>query len=252
MSPGSTDMKPRVLLRGLLLIVSLAAVGYLIRVTGIDSLIDQTWIDSSVRGHGLRGELVFLVVGTLATAIGLPRQVVSFFAGHAFGFAIGTATALACSVAGCIVAFAYARLFGRRMIAARFPTRIRRVDDFLRDNPMTMTLLVRLLPVGSNLATNLVAGVSSVPAVAFFAGSALGYLPQTLVFALAGSGVAINPVLRIGLAAALFVVSAVLGVHLFRRYRRGKRLEEDIERELANDADDTEEPITRSETAADR
>ena len=52
-----------------------------------------------------------------------------------------------------------------------------------------MTLLIRLLPVGNNFATSLAAGVSRVPARPFLLGSLLGYMPQTMVFALAGSGV---------------------------------------------------------------
>ena len=67
--------------------------------------------------------------------------------------------------------------------------------------------------------TNLVAGISSVPALAFFAGSALGYIPQTAIFALAGSGVEVDPALRIGLAAVLLLISGVMSVALFRRFR---------------------------------
>ncbi|MFT5539807.1 MAG: putative membrane protein YdjX (TVP38/TMEM64 family), partial [Alphaproteobacteria bacterium] len=80
-------------------------------------------------------------------------------------------------------------------------------------------LLIRLLPVGSNLLTNLAAGVSGVRAVPFVAGSTLGYVPQTLIFALVGSGLHIEPALRIGASVVLFVVSGMLGVYLFRRYR---------------------------------
>lgn len=92
-----------------------------------------------------------------------------------------------------------------------------------------MTLLIRFLPVGSNLLTNLVAGVSAVRWLPFMAGSALGYIPQTLIFVLLGSGIHIDPVFRISLSVALFVVSGGLGVYLYRRYRHGKRLDDALE-----------------------
>jgi len=95
-----------------------------------------------------------------------------------------------------------------------------------------MTLLIRFLPFGSNLVTNLAAGVSRVPAFPFFAGSAIGYLPQTVVFALLGSGVAVDPELRFGLSAVLFAASGAVGVYLYRRFRHGRTFDENLDREL--------------------
>ncbi|MBI3901443.1 MAG: VTT domain-containing protein [Nitrosomonadales bacterium] len=86
----------------------------------------------------------------------------------------------------------------------------------------SMTLLVRLFPVGNNLATNLAAGAIGVHASRFFAGSLLGYVPQTAIFALAGSGVGVDPALRIGLSVTLFVLSSVFGAWCYRRHRRAR------------------------------
>lgn len=213
-------MNARTLLRGLLLMASFVALGYLLEFSHLGSLLSKGWIDSAVRGQGLHGELLFLGVGLLATAVGLPRQLVSFLGGYAFGFSAGLALGLAASVLGCLVAFLYARWLGRALVASRFPHRVERLDAFIRRHPFTMTLLIRLLPFGSNLATNLMAGVSSVRATPFVAGSALGYVPQTLVFALVGSGISVDPVLRIGLGVVLFLVSGALGAWLYRRHRR--------------------------------
>jgi uncharacterized membrane protein YdjX (TVP38/TMEM64 family) len=91
-----------------------------------------------------------------------------------------------------------------------------------------MALVLRLAPFTNNLASNLAAGVSGVRPVPFFAGSSLGYLPQTVVFALLGSGFALDPGLRMGLSVALFVVSSVLGIWLWRRYRSGRGLPEEL------------------------
>ena len=95
-----------------------------------------------------------------------------------------------------------------------------------------MTVLIRLLPVGNNFATNLAAGVSRVPALPFFLGSLLGYIPQTLVFALAGSGVDVGAAWRIGIAVALFVLSGAIGAWLYRKYRHGKTLGTDVDEAL--------------------
>ncbi|HKK06019.1 MAG TPA: VTT domain-containing protein [Gammaproteobacteria bacterium] len=227
--------KLRVFLRGLLFIASLVALAYLVDVA---HLLDKAWIDEHVRGQGFGGEVLFVAVAALFTAIGLPRQLVAFLAGYGFGLVEGGLLGLLGALLGCMGAFYYARLFGRGFIAARFPRRVQKIDEFIHENPLSMTLLIRLLPVGSNLVTNLAAGVSSVRAVPFFSGSALGYIPQTVIFALAGSGIALQPVFRIGLAVALFIASGALGVYLYHRYRRGHRLD-DVDRKLG-EADEVE------------
>ncbi|MDD5364920.1 MAG: VTT domain-containing protein [Gallionellaceae bacterium] len=225
-------MNFKLILRGLAVLLSLAAIGFLVQWSGLGDMLDQGWVDREIRGKGLNGELLFLGIGILATAVGFPRQIISFMGGYAFGFLQGTLLGLLATVLGCAATFIYARLFGRALVAHRLGGRIAKVDAFVRDNPFTMTLLIRLLPVGSNVATNLAAGVSSVAALPFLFGSAAGFIPQTAVFALVGSGVSVDPVWRIGLGTVLFVVSGVLGVYLYRSLRHGKVYDEELEHEM--------------------
>jgi uncharacterized membrane protein YdjX (TVP38/TMEM64 family) len=221
--------------------VSLVAVGYVIKTTGLGSSIDKAWIDSDILGQGFSGELLFLGVSLLFTAIGLPRQVICFLGGYAFGLIEGTILALLATVLGCVIAFFYARMLGRDFVVSRFPGRVKNIDDFLRDNPLSMTLLIRLLPLGSNLVTNLAAGVSSVRPVPFFQGSAIGYFPQTLVFTLVGSGISVDPELRIAISVILFIISGILGVSLYRKNRHGKSFDSDIEHKLGVTVDEYKE-----------
>lgn len=90
-----------------------------------------------------------------------------------------------------------------------------------------MALILRLSPLSYGLAANIGAGVSGVRALPFFAGSAIGYLPQTIVFTLLGGGMQLDPVTNTILSALLFVVSTVLGLWLWRRYRAARGLPED-------------------------
>ena len=228
-------MNPRILLRGLLLIGSLALAGYALETTHLLSMFNETWIDTRVRGRGVSGEMLFIAIGALFAGVGMPRQIVCFLGGYAFGQLNGTLLSLLASVIGCAGTFYYARLFGRRLVMGRFGRRIQKLDEFLHDNTFAMTVLVRLLPVGSNLINNLVAGIAKVRALPFITGSAIGYIPQTLVFALVGSGSTLDPARRIGLAILLFVVSGALGVTLYRKYRHGKNIDDEIERELGTE-----------------
>ncbi len=225
-------MRLPIALRGLTLLVALVLIGYAADRLGLGEILSEHWIDREVRGQGYAGELLFVGVCTLAVGVGVPRQIVSFLGGYAFGVMQGTLLGVLATLLGCIASFYFSRLFARSLVAERLSGRVRRLDDFLSETPFTMTLLIRLLPVGNTLATNLAAGVSSVPAHRFFLGSGIGYVPQTLVFALAGSGVALDPTWRIGGGVLLFVVSGALGIFLYRRLRHGHSVDAEFDREI--------------------
>ena len=206
--------------RGFAMIAVLVLVGWGLERIGFARLLDTGWVDGHVRGHGALGLALFLLVGAAGVAAGLPRQVVCFLAGYVSGFSDGVALALAATVLGSAATFLFARLVARDFIRRRLSARASRIDDFLGRNPLLATMLIRLLPVGNNLLTNLVAGVSAVPVVPFLTGSVIGFLPQTIVFALLGSGIRVDPLLRIAVSVALFLASAVLGAVLYRRLRK--------------------------------
>ena len=213
---------PRTILRGLIVIAVLVAVGFVLKRWGIGGgILNEAWIDANIRENGTTGGLLFLAIGGAFTAVGFPRQAVSFLAGFAFGLLAGTLLALSATTIGCVLTFSFSRFLARQWIATRFGVRIARANEFFRANTFAATLLIRFLPLGSNFVTNLVAGVSRATAAAFVGGSALGYIPQTFIFALLGSGISLEPGLRISLSVVLFLLSAALGVHLFRRYRQG-------------------------------
>lgn len=206
------------------MIAILVAAGYGIKTLGIADGFDQDWIDAEIKGHGPWGYLIFVAIGVLLTGVGFPRQVVSFMAGYAFGVAQGTLVAVLATSIGCVIAFYYSRFLGQTVVVARWPKAVKKVDDFLGTEPFLMTLLIRLLPVGSNVVINLAAGVTNVRALSFVGGSALGYIPQTLVFALVGKGVKVDTESRIAVSVLLFVISGLLGAYLYRKVRRARRL----------------------------
>jgi len=210
----------RVILKGLALILSLALLGYLFKKTDLGHSINEAWINEHVRRHGLQGVLLFLMMGAVFTAIGLPRQIIAFLGGYAFGVLQGTLFGALAALLGSLLAFSYARLFGRGLLGSKLGERARRFDAFIDQHPFTMSLLIRLLPVGNNALTNLAAGISNIRPLGFFAGTFIGYLPQTLVFALVGSGVQVAPGLKIGVAIVLFIVSGALGGYLYHRHRQ--------------------------------
>jgi uncharacterized membrane protein YdjX (TVP38/TMEM64 family) len=222
----------KLIVRGLPMLLVLAAVAYLLELSHQAGLLDKSGMDIYLRHQGLAGQLLFLTLGAAFTAVGVPRQLISFLAGYGFGLIWGVMLALTATVLGCVMAFGVARAAGRAWVAARMPRRMRALETFIHENTFATTLLIRLLPAGNNLLTNLAGGVSGVRAVPFLSGSALGFLPQTVVFALLGSGESLDPAVRSLVAIVLFLGSGLLGLRLFARYRDRHQLPPQMQRAL--------------------
>lgn len=222
-SDGMNRSQYMMVVKGLMVILTLVLLAFLFESLQLKQWMNTAWIDIEIRGQGWRGELFYLGIAIFSTAIGIPRHAVSFFAGYAFGLAYGLFLASIGTVGGCVVSFFYARFLGRDLIPPNLSNRIKQSDNFLLDHTFKATLFIRLLPAGNNLVTNLAAGVSGVRPGAFFLGSAIGYLPQTAIFVLIGSGVDLDPFFRIGLGTILFVISGVIGHQIYRSIRNGNR-----------------------------
>ncbi len=211
-TPASAGATARAVVKGLVLLAGLLACGYAARQLGAGLLTHAkpTW----------QGAAALVAAGALLSAAGVPRQAVAFAGGYAFGAWHGGALALLAQMLGCLADFWFARAVARDWATRRVSGRLAAVQRLIAARPFTASLTLRLLPVGNNLALNLLAGVSAMPAWPFLAATLLGYLPQTAVFALAGSGVHVDRAYQIGLAASLFAGSALLGFVLLRAGKR--------------------------------
>ena len=206
------------MLRSLCLLVLLAGATAWLAAVESDSFLSNEWMDAHVSGHGFVGRALFVALTAAFIALGVPRQIPCFLAGHAFGLMEGFLWASAASLLGSAATFWAARQFTPASWRARFAAAATRMDRLFRVRPFRAALVIRLLPIGHNLSTNMAAGLSRTAASAFLAGSLLGWLPQTVVFALLGSGAAVDTTLRIVLSVALFAVSGLMGVRLLRNH----------------------------------
>jgi uncharacterized membrane protein YdjX (TVP38/TMEM64 family) len=201
---GSLLWKPALLLAGLL------AAGLALR-----SGLGREALDAPAQ----LGPAGFVLAAAIACALGVPRQIVAYAAGLGFGLWTGCVLALLAQVIGCAAAFVWARVVARDWAARRIRGRLARLDAAMSRHPFTTTLTLRLLPVGNNLALNLLAGVSAVAGAPFLLASALGFVPQTMVFVLLGSGVRVGQGAQLALAVGLFGVASLVGFWLLRRIR---------------------------------
>ena len=213
------------LLQGMSVFVFLALCLILLRLIDPDADSLTRFVDEHVRRYGLRGGLLFVILAGGLTCFGLPRQLISFAGGYAFGMIFGTIWATAGTTLGCTLSFLYARFVGRSGVERRFGRQAARINDLVREAPFAMTVCIRLLPMGNNLLTCLLGGVSRIPAGPFIAGSCFGYIPQNFIFALLGSGIRIDPFWRTAVSAALFAASSLIGWWIYRRFRLNRAID---------------------------
>ena len=216
----------RFIFRGLLVIVLLVVLAWFVQ-----DVLDKDRVDALVGERGVTGMLLFVSVCVLLGSIGLSRQLIAFLGGYAFGFSNGFILSMLAVVGACITTYTLSRGVLQRFLSGRLPARVQRIDRFLHDNTFSMAMLLRLLPLGSNWVINIAAGASSVRVVPFLLGSALGYIPQMVIFSLVGSGTRVSQFWQVAIAMALFVVAAVIGMALYRSVLRGRRLDAALDRD---------------------
>lgn len=180
----------------------------------------QATLTHELTHDGVRGVVVFVLLSTLLVALGLPRQIPAFIAGYGFGAVYGTGLALLAQVLACCLDFVWARAVAREFCQRKFGKRLAKIERLLTQQPFTASLMLRLMPVGNNLLLNLAAGLTSVRMLPFVAASALGFIPQTVVFALFGKGSVPDHMHILLLGVGTFIASALLGLLLLRRRRR--------------------------------
>lgn len=198
----------------------LVLAGYLAIHNGwFDFMSDSALIANYLHNHGIEGILAIILAGALFTGIGAPRQILAFVLGVSLGGINGTLVSTLATALGATGCFFAARWMLRASLTRRFGQRMRQFDELFREHTLIKVLMMRLLPVGSNLATNLIAGCSGVRFLPFLAGSMLGYIPQMLVFALAGAGFGNADEYQLFLSAALFILASVIGAVLYHNQR---------------------------------
>ncbi|EHH1078739.1 VTT domain-containing protein, partial [Vibrio parahaemolyticus] len=138
--------------------------------------------------------------------------------GFAFGSVLGIVFCLVITLSSALCCYALACFLFKPILTRRFGQSLIRFQQFIGSAPFTKILIIRLFPIGNNLMTNLLSGIVSVPLKAFATASLIGYLPQTVIFVLAGSGIASANEWQIIISIGLGVISMILTGVLYQKY----------------------------------
>ncbi|KAB7702737.1 hypothetical protein GBN33_02565 [Plesiomonas shigelloides] len=197
----------------------LFGLGILVHYDAFAHFTDSHWVAQYLQEQGNIALCVLIGFGALFTAVGGPRQVISFIFGYSLGAPFGIILSLFSCLLGSLFAFYMARFTLHHWLHHRFQHRITKLDRAFSKQAWAKILMIRLFPVGNNLLTNLLAGASHIKLNGFLGGTLLGYLPQTIIFAYAGSGIGLDKSENLIISGVLFFISSLIGIYLYRQHR---------------------------------
>lgn len=172
-------------------------------------------INDSVTGY-----ILLFSILSIGTALGLPRQIAALSAGYFFSLTIGFTIALTATTLGCMLTYHLSQFGLYQFVHQKFPEKTKAVETFLSNSTFSKALLIRLLPLGSNFITNIVAGATRTPRLSFFSGSCLGFIPQMILFSAIGSGIAISAADQKKLTFTLALIAISIGIYLYLRHKK--------------------------------
>ena len=161
-------------------------------------------------GGTWRQALFFVVTFSLLIGVGMPRLWVSVLGGAAFGLLWGSLLALAASVTGAAIVYRFGRTLLAGMVRRRIGPRLALWQMRFETNAFWWVLYMRLFPLSNATLAGLLCGACRIPLGPYLAGSLLGFIPLTLVFAVFGSGGASGSCYQVALG-ALLLAAAVGG-----------------------------------------
>ena len=165
------------------------------------------WKSRTVRPH-FSGSVLY-------TALGGPRQVLAFSCGFLFGGWQGALIGTLLTGIGAMVTMFAVHQLGFEWVRQKHAQKIELIRAVLAEDTWIWMCVIRLIPVGSNLLTNVAAALSGLNPLAVLFGSMLGYLPQMALFSFAGSGIALHDSSQIWMSLVMLVLSTGLGLYLY-------------------------------------
>ncbi len=169
----------RTILRGLLGLILLAAVGGAIAYRDqFDAAALQAWVE----GAGAAGPVVFMALYALATVLFLPGSVLTLAGGALFGPAWGTLWNLTGATLGASLAFLVARYLGADWVTRRAGPSLQRLNDGVTSEGWRFVAFVRLVPVFPFNLLNYALGLTRIPFLAYVLASWIFMLPGAIAY----------------------------------------------------------------------
>lgn len=146
-------------------------------------------IDALVTGHRLLAVLAYIGIYVIVVALSVPGAIfLTVSGGFLFGLPVGASAAVVGATIGATIIFLVARTaLGEPLLRRAGPRAVKLARGF-RDDAFSYLLFLRLVPAFPFFLVNLVPAFAGVRLLPFVTATALGVIPGSVVYALAGTG----------------------------------------------------------------
>jgi uncharacterized membrane protein YdjX (TVP38/TMEM64 family) len=187
------DMKKRIMI--LLLITAAMAAFYIFDLQQFLTLSSLKENRQSLliayQAHTTAFTIGFILIYIIQTALSLPGAAILTLAGGAiFGVVMGAIWVNIGASTGALLAFILARTLLRDWVIKRFGKKMKAFDQGLSENGLSYLLFLRLVPVFPFFLVNLACGVTGISIRTYLAGTVIGILPGSFIYANAGASLA--------------------------------------------------------------
>jgi uncharacterized membrane protein YdjX (TVP38/TMEM64 family) len=204
-----------------LLVVLLAAAASCVLLFQPQKLLTRGWPPQL---GGATAAVVFVLAYGLCTVAFVPRPLLNLAAGALFGSQLGTGAALAGTVLGAGIAFGLGRALGQDALRPLLRGRwLKAVDGQLSQHGFRSMMAARLFPGVPFWAATYCAAVSRMRWAPFLLATALGSVPNTAAYVVAGARAARPTSPAFLIAVALIAVPTLAGAVVAWRKRHHLR-----------------------------
>lgn len=195
----------------------------------LTAMVTPQQLQSSLEGLGPLAAVAYIALFAILPAFFFPVAILALAGGLLFGLVWGSVYTFLGAILNCVLMFLIARHIGRgkvqalihRKLPQQWQNRMRNLGG--REGALLLVIL-RLIPAVPYNLINYAFGLTEMKLSTYLFFSAIGIIPGTLAFINVGDK-ALDPTspdfrIAIGLLAALFVITALLGKKLYPKEKK--------------------------------
>lgn len=206
--------------KALLLVALVALSWFILKTQYFQSLAIDAQLRQFFENYGLWAWPLISISCIFFTAVGGSRQLVALICGALLGGWQGCLVSTGYTLLGALLTIGFSYYFAPVWLYRRYGAGLGKLQQSMQHRTWLWVCTLRLLPVGSNVLTNLACGLAKLPLSHVLAGSLIGYLPQMALFSYIGSGLVLTDTTQLIVGFALLLGSILLGTVLYRQQFR--------------------------------
>lgn len=168
------------------IVVSIIAVT---KIAGLDACLDKDKLQTWVKGFGMWGPLVYILIFSIAPSFFLPGLPITIAGGVAFGPVYGTVYTIIGATIGASIAFLVARYFARGYVEHLLKGRLKTIDEGVEKRGWIFVAITRLIPIFPFNLLNYAFGLTKIRFSHYVIASFFCMLPATIAYVVFSSSI---------------------------------------------------------------